>query len=336
MPRRAQTGSLSIGAVSKATGIHVGTLRTWERRYDYPASVRKPSGHRLYSSDEVARLLRVKAALDLGHRPAEVVKLSLSEIDALLAVPGPGATTSLPSPRAATSSPPRQFAEPRRPATADFAPPPDLIQSVLSFDREELERGLRAGWSSLGPIRFLEECAGPFLNGFGTGWRQGTLEVRHEHFATSLLADLLRELRRPHDDRASGPWVVAATFPGDRHEMGLLMASLVCSLRGWRVLYIGVDTPIEQIAALAQEVPLSAVAMSVSSTVPRSYATALALDARRKISEEIAIWMGGKGAPGAVPGVVPFVDYDALDRHLAAIAAGYISATATSAGSSSA
>ena len=256
MPQRARTGSLSIGAISKATGIHVGTLRTWERRYDYPASIRKRSGHRLYSVDEVPRLLRVRAALDLGHRPAEVVKLSLPEIDALLAMTGPRAATSLPSPRAATSPPARPVAEPRRPATADFAPPPDLIQSVLSFDREGLERGLRARWASLGPIRFLEECAGPFLNGFGTGWRQGTLEVRHEHFATSLLADLLQELRRQHEDRASGPLVAAATFPGDRHEMGLLMASLVCALRGWRVLYIGVDTPIDQIAALAQEVPL--------------------------------------------------------------------------------
>ena len=320
MPQRARTGSLSIGTLSRATGIPTGTLRTWERRYEFPPSVRKPSGHRLYSVDEVPRLLRIRTALDLGHRPAEVVKLSLSEIEVLIAMPGP---------RAATSAPARSFDEPRRPATTDVAPLPDLIRSVISFDRVELERGLRARWTSLGPIRFLEECASPFLDGFGTGWREGTLEIRHEHFATALLTDLLRELRRPYDDRASGPWVAAATFPGDRHEIGLLMAGLVCALRGWRVLYIGVDTPVDQIAALSREAPLSAVALSVSSTVPRSYAMALALDLRRTLPERIAIWLGGKGAPGSAPGVVSFADYDGLDRHLAAIAAGHAPVAAT-------
>ncbi len=324
MPHVPRSGSLSIGALSRATGIHVGTLRTWERRYEFPRSVRKPSGHRLYSVDEVPHLLRIKAALALGHRPAEILRLSPPAIEALMAMPGRHAAASA-TPAA------------RRPADRDAAEAPSqLIESVVSFDRVELERGLRARWTLLGPIRFLEECASPFIDGFGTGWREGTLEVRHEHFATALLADLLRELRRPHDDRASGPWVVAATFPGDRHEIGLLMASLVCASRGWRVLYIGVDTPIDQIAALAREVPLSAVALSVSATVPRSYATALALDLRRKLPERIAIWMGGKGAPGALPGVVPFADYDGLDCHLAAIAAGTAAAPATSAGSSSA
>lgn len=327
MPERAQKGSLSIGALSRATGIHAGTLRTWERRYDVPASIRKPSGHRLYSIDEVSRLLLVRSALALGHRPAEVLRLSPSAIEALLAVPGSNT---------ASRAPARPSAEPRRPATADLGLVPDLIPSVVAFDRAELERGLRARWTSLGPVRFLEECAGPFMDGFGSAWREGSLEVRHEHFASTLLADLLRELRRPHDDRATGPWVAAATFPGDRHEIGLLMASLVCALRGWRVLYIGVDTPIDQMAALAREAPISALALSVSSTVPRSYASALACDLRRGLPERIQIWLGGKGAPGSVRGVVHFSDYDALDRHLAALADGSTVVTATSAGSFSA
>jgi methylmalonyl-CoA mutase cobalamin-binding subunit len=205
----------------------------------------------------------------------------------------------------------------------------------MSFDRVGLERSLRTQWASLGPIRFVEECAGPFLEQFGAGWREGTLEVRHEHFASALLADRLRELRRPYDDRASGPWVAAATFPGDRHEIGLLMASLICAVRGWRVLYIGVDTPIDQIAALARESPLSAVALSVSPTVPQRYAFALTLDLRRMLPERIWVWLGGKGASEAVPGVIYFADYDALDQKLAAIAAGPAATAATSAGSSS-
>jgi DNA-binding transcriptional MerR regulator len=75
MPDGTRSGSLTIGALSRATGIPTATLRTWERRYTVPRSVRKPSGHRLYSIEEVPHLLRVRAALALGHRPAELLPL---------------------------------------------------------------------------------------------------------------------------------------------------------------------------------------------------------------------------------------------------------------------
>jgi len=98
------------------------------------------------------------------------------------------------------------------------------------------------------------------------------------------------------------------------------MASLVCAVRGWRVLYLGADTPIEQIAALSREAPLSAVALSVSPTVPQAYAFALTLELRRNLPERIVIWAGGKGTSWAAPGVDSFADLDTLDRYLAAIA----------------
>jgi len=318
VPDDAHSRSLTIGALSRATGIPPATLRTWERRYNFPRSDRKPSGHRLYSTQEVPNLLRVKAALALGHRPAEIFRLRPSAIDALVAMRG-----------AAIAPPPAPIAPAQPGAASRYASNDDvesrshrLIESVRSFDRAAIERELRARWAQLGPAGFLEESACPFMGALGKECREGRLEVRHEHFASSLLADLLRELRRPYDDRASGPWVAAATFPGDRHEIGLLMASLICAVRGWRVLYIGVDAPVEQIAALAREAPLSAVALSISATVPQAYAFALTLDLRRKLPERIAIWVGGTRASAAAAGVQPFDDFETLDRHLAAAGGG--------------
>ena len=305
MPDSLRDRSLTIGALSRATGIPPATLRTWERRYNFPRSARKPSGHRLYSTEEVPNLLRVKAAIALGHRPAEVFRLQPSAIEALVAMRGGAAAPAAVSEKRAVSEDAEGQAH-------------RLIESARSFDRPALERELRARWAQLGPVGFLEEGARPFMEALGKECREGRLEVRHEHFASSLLADLLREFRRPHDDRASGPWVAATTFPGDRHEIGLLMASLICAVRGWRVLYIGVDTPVEQIAALSRDAPLSAVALSISPTVPQAYAIALTLELRRKLPGQIEIWVAGKGAGAAVAGVLPIDDFETLDRHLAA------------------
>lgn len=40
------TTPLSIGDLSRATGIPIGTLRSWESRYGFPAPRRLESGHR--------------------------------------------------------------------------------------------------------------------------------------------------------------------------------------------------------------------------------------------------------------------------------------------------
>src|SRR5512143_4189420 len=64
---------LSIGALSRATGIAVETLRTWESRYGFPVPERKPSGHRVYPVSAVPRLRRIAQALSLGHRAGQVV-----------------------------------------------------------------------------------------------------------------------------------------------------------------------------------------------------------------------------------------------------------------------
>ena len=53
---RGDTKYISIGALSKETGLSVENLRMWERRYGSPKAIRLPSGHRRYTWAEVARL----------------------------------------------------------------------------------------------------------------------------------------------------------------------------------------------------------------------------------------------------------------------------------------
>ena len=64
---------LSIGALSRAAGIPVQTLRTWETRYGFPEAVRRPSGHRVYPVSVVTHLRRIAEAIARGHRAGQVV-----------------------------------------------------------------------------------------------------------------------------------------------------------------------------------------------------------------------------------------------------------------------
>ena len=195
----------------------------------------------------------------------------------------------------------------------------ESLQSVRAFAADRLKGLLQAEWARRGPIDFLERFAGPFLVAIGRGWAEGELEVRHEHFASGVLGDFLRTVRSPLDDRATGPYAALATLPGELHGIGLQMAALVFALAGWRPLVLGVDTPVPQIAALAREASLGAVALScVQDRGRRSTNPVAAL--RRALPRRVPLLIGGRGAAttSRLKGVEIVPDLAALDRWLRA------------------
>lgn len=297
-------GGLSIGALSRATGIPVQTLRTWERRYGAPTPERKPSGHRLYPVTEIERLRAVSALLANGHRAADVLPRSASERAGLLEAAGADTPTAVPALRVGPAG-----------EAPDFGP---VLQAVRRFDRAQIVAWLHAQWSRLGPLLFLQDLAGPFLQRIGEQWSDGALEIRHEHFATACLTDVLREVREPFDRQAKGPRVIAALLSGDRHEGGLLMVSVLLAVRGFRVVYLGVDTPAAEVIGAAKEANVHAVAVSVSPSVPAAGARRGIVALRRALPRRVALWLGGSGSPDGVAGCVRFTSLTEMDEAIAA------------------
>jgi len=286
---------LTIGALAKATRIPVPTLRTWERRYHSPQPTRKPSGHRLYPVSLVAHLQTVALLLERGHRPGEILPLNSEQLDSLLALPATAGTTA--DPRGAELG--------------------EMMEAVKQFDRDALIGVLRRMLIRLGPLPFLQMCASALMVEVGAAWHAGKLEIRHEHFATACLSDVLREMREPFDRKARGRLVVAAQLPGDAHEGGLLMASVILAMRGCRLLYLGLNTPVEEIATAARDRSAGAVAISISATVPPGQAEKAIAALREALPRRVALWVGGSGAPLPPAGVERFETLEALDDRLA-------------------
>jgi DNA-binding transcriptional MerR regulator/methylmalonyl-CoA mutase cobalamin-binding subunit len=295
-------GLLSIGALSTATGIPIDTIRTWERRYGFPVPERKPSGHRVYRLETIPRLRRAAQAIARGHKAAEVVPASERALDALL--------NSLPELPA--------LGERSQDRIGNISGhTEDLLEALRRFDGERLRGLIHSAWIRLGPLQFLERSAAPFLAAVGSAWATGDLEVRHEHFASGILGDFLRTVRAPIEDRARGPVAALATLPGELHGLGLDMAALVFAFTGWRPVILGVDTPIDQIAALAAEARISAVAVSWVQERTRTRAAEIRA-LRRALPSRIPLLLGGRGARGGsrVSGVEVLSDLIELDQWL--------------------
>ncbi len=68
------------GAVARMLQMPVATLRVWERRYKLTKPRLSPSGQRLYSPDDVRRLVLVKRLTDLGHAIGSLAPLDLPQL----------------------------------------------------------------------------------------------------------------------------------------------------------------------------------------------------------------------------------------------------------------
>jgi methylmalonyl-CoA mutase cobalamin-binding subunit len=301
VPRRralpSTAGKLSIGALSRATGIAIETLRTWERRYGFPVPERKPSGHRVYTLASVPRLRRIAEALERGHRAAKVVTASEGDLAQLLE-----ATAASPG---AVQPPPRPSRIPRE--------APDLLRPVERFDSATLTHRLMADWTLLGPTEFLRTRVAPLIHAVGEAWAARRLDVRHEHFLSERIGDLLRTLRLRLEEQASGPLAVLATLPGETHGLGLQMAALVLAAAGCRTLYLGTDVPVPEIATLARDTGARAVAISISAGRGRGAAAPLGR-LRALLPRRVPLLVGGDGAPKPRKGMIVIQDLAILER----------------------
>ena len=75
------TKLLPIGALSRRTGVHIETIRFYEKRKVLPIPQRSDSGRRIYDENDVKRLNFIHRCRSLGFSLKEIMSL-LSLVDA--------------------------------------------------------------------------------------------------------------------------------------------------------------------------------------------------------------------------------------------------------------
>lgn len=284
------TQGMNIGALSKATGVPVETIRTWERRYGFPNPTRDAHGHRVYDVDVTEHVRLVDAAIKAGHRASSAVALDLETLTEMFGEDS--AETEI--------------------ANADHQAIQSWLDATRRYDGEMLESLFRRDWANLGGIEFLKSRVHPFLVEMGVAWTEQRIEIGQEHFASERLRDFLTTLWRPLSDRSTGPRVVCATLPGESHSLGLQMAAMTLSIVGCRVMYLGADTPIQDLADAATAHRSAAVCVSVSVAANRFTTVSDLSKLRATLPSDMALVIGGAGARPGIPGVDVFNNLDGL------------------------
>ena len=119
------------------------------------------------------------------------------------------------------------------------------------------------------PEHVYSEIIAPAMSTIGDRWANGELGVEDEHLASAVAGRLIGKLgpRFARRGRSKGV-VVATTPPGERHGFGVAMISDIIRGRGFEVLELGPDLPVDSlIRALRRIEDLRAVCLSVVSDV---------------------------------------------------------------------
>src|SRR4051812_23634663 len=233
----ASTAFLRIGEVSKRTSASPELLRAWERRYGLLRPTRSSGGLRLYDSGDVERVRLMQQHLAEGLAAAEAAAAALRAVIGEEAAPPALSWAAL---REELADALDRFDEPRAQAILDRLLAMTTLEALLS------------------------EVVLPYLRDLGERWRRGDASIAQEHFATAVLRGRLLGIARGWGVGID-PAAVLACLPGEQHDLGLIAFGLALRARGWRIVYLGPDAPIETVDDVSRRLQPRLVVLSALS-----------------------------------------------------------------------
>jgi len=166
-----------------------------------------------------------------------------------------------------------------------------LEQTLEAFDETGGHRVLSQVFEQLGVEDALSHVVLPYLHGVGERWAHGSIGVAQEHFASNVLRSRLSVLMGACDNKA-GPLAVLACSQGEHHEFGLMATAIVLSRLGWRICYLGANTPTTELALTCRTLAPEVVIL----TAHRNTAFAAHAPALRRIAGWTTVHLAASGA----------------------------------------
>ncbi len=221
---------MPIGELSRRLGVSSDLLRKWESRYAVLRPDRTAGNQRLYSRTDEARAQVMLRHLEAGVPAAQAAELASAARFKIT----PGIKTET--------------------ATAQAAAARAGMQAALErYDETAAEQALETLYATFTSTTVIRDVFLPYLHEIGERWAGSELSVAQEHFASAFIHSRLLGLARGWD-RGLGPRVLLACPADEQHAFGLIALGIALHQIGWRITYLGADTPIPVIVEAAASI----------------------------------------------------------------------------------
>lgn len=284
-----RTPAYNLKAVLQETGIAADTLRAWERRYGLPMPERTAGGHRLYSQHDVhlikwlmarqAEGLSISRAVDLWNEQTASGADPLADLHQQSAITLPGANLE----------------SVRR----------EWLAACFQYDTVSADQLLNQAFAAHSIEIICAEVIQRGLFEIGELWHKGMASVQQEHFASGIAMRRLEALISATPPPTRTETILAVCPPNEWHAFPLLLTALFLRRRGWNVVYLGANVPIDRIEETINTVHPKLVVLSAQTLI-----TAVSL-------REMARLLNQKGIQSAFGGRV-FNHITGLSKHIPA------------------
>jgi DNA-binding transcriptional MerR regulator len=269
-----------IGELSRRVGVSTELLRAWERRYQLLQPARSPKGYRLYSAADELRVRAMQDQLARGLSAAEAARAARGATPGdASGVPGPEGWTE---PTAAESD-------------AAIRHYPALRRALDAYDESDAQHVFDTMLRELSLTTVLRDIVLPYLGELGTRWEAGTVDVAQEHFASNLIRGRLAGLALGWG-QGVGPRAVIACPKGELHDLPLMIFGIALNRCGWRVTFLGNDTPVSDLDSAVRHLDPQVVVLSATTSGPFE----AAVDGLRSLAERVPVVLAGAGATDEV------------------------------------
>ena len=258
---------MPIGELSRRVGVSSDLLRKWERRYGILRPGRTSGNHRLYSRVDEARVRLMLDHVRQGISPAQAAELAVAARF-----------------RIATGTAPTVMLDQIVLARQR------MLEALERYDESAADQVLEKLVARVAPTVVVRDLFLALMHEVGERWAQGRISVAQEHFATGFIHGRLLGLARGWD-HGLGPRALLACPSGEQHTLGLIAFGIALHQVGWRVTYLGADTPVAMVGEAAEAVRprLTVVAAVMPGGVDRH------ADALAALGQRWALAVGGAG-----------------------------------------
>lgn len=270
-----------IKAVSQITGLTAFVIRAWEKRYSLINPERTETNRRLYSDEDIEKLILLKNATNMGHNIGLIANYSSKQLKDIIRSSETEVTPDSSLDKFLLDDDFKEIIY-------------DAISAVKNLDSNKLESILLRASVNFSQPNLFDKILIPLIYIIGEHWQTGELRIYNEHFASSIIKKFLYGIMDSNSAFEEIPSIVVTTPKGQLHELGAMIYGAIAASDGWRVSYLGSNLPAEEIGAAALQVNANVVCLGIIYPKDDPFLSRELEKLRNILGNEILIIAGGQ------------------------------------------
>jgi DNA-binding transcriptional MerR regulator len=237
----------SIKDLEKLSGIQAHTIRIWEKRYQLVRPKRTGTNIRVYTDEDLKRLLNVAILNSNGLKISKIARLSDNEVKEKIL----------------------QLTEEVGKVENQID---SLVFSMIELNEHKFEKQLARLIMQIGFDDTITKVIYPFLHKVGILWQTGNINPAQEHFISNLIRQKLFVAIDSvfTDDAPDKKHFILFLPEGELHDISLLYFAYLIKKSGHHIIYLGQTVPFEDLVEVNKVHPSQYLLVAFTTSIPQN------------------------------------------------------------------